>query len=363
MKIRIDVTSLGTPRLTGVGIYVKYLTLALDARADCDVRPVFYAERWNHRRFIRNHLGVSPAPYIRGLSGLNLGKADVFHAPDFHLPQSAFVAKVATIHDMVDHHPEFVGNQTAVEGQKKFQRRIFEYKPSAVIVPTTFIRDEVIARAPSIGDRLFVVPHGVDHRPIPAKKPASPFPFPYFLFVSTLDKRKNAIGAVYAFAKFAETHQNVRLVLIGMNGSAASELQRRIASSAVRERIIVPGFVNADVLTAAYMNAAGLFFPSFYEGFGFPILEAMRLGCPVVTSRMGAMLELAGDAALLTDPNDQSHMAEGLRFLIEDQGLRADLVSRGKQRSAEFTWARCAEQTVEVYRRAIANRSGKPTKG
>jgi glycosyltransferase involved in cell wall biosynthesis len=262
-------------------------------------------------------------------------------------------AKVATIHDMVDHHQEYVGAQTMEEGREKFQRRIFAYGTSAVIVPTTFVRDEVLAQAPSIADRVFVVPHGVDHRTVPAKKPPSPFPYPYFLFVSTLDKRKNAVGAVSAFSRFAETHPNVRLVLIGMDGTAADDLRQRVADLAVRERIVVPGFVRADMLAAAYMNAAGLFFPSFYEGFGFPILEAMRFGCPVITSRIGAMQELAGDAALLTDPRNEAHMAEALRFIFEDSGLRSNLIERGKLRSAEFTWEKCTEQTLRVYQRAV----------
>jgi glycosyltransferase involved in cell wall biosynthesis len=356
MKILFDAAPLCVPNLTSTGNYVKNLALALREREECDLRPVIPADRWNGQAKVRTHLGFAGPLYIPFLSDLNLGSAELYHGTSGRLPRSLRFAKVATVHDMVGFRTDLVSAQLKQQRQAEFDEFLVANEPDAVIVPTAFVRDEVAAFVPALASRLVVIPHGADHVPVPARKPASPYPFPYILFIGTGERRKNAVNAALAFAQFAVTHPDVRLVVVGMGQATGAQLRQRISQPAVRERVILPGYLPMETLIASYMNAVGLFFPSLYEGFCLPVLEAMRLGCPVVTSRTGAMLELAGDAALLTEPRDITHMAEALRFITEDRGLTSDLIARGKERSAAFTWAACAEKTAAVYRKAIDQR-------
>ncbi|HEV2871868.1 MAG TPA: glycosyltransferase family 1 protein, partial [Actinomycetota bacterium] len=144
-----------------------------------------------------------------------------------------------------------------------------------------------------------------------------------------------------------------RLVLAGLAGWGAGELEAAVAASGVADRVLVPGYVpEAD--KAALLTGADVFaYPSRYEGFGLPVLEAMACATPVVTTTGGSLPEVAGDAATLIDPGDETALAAAIAKLATDPAARADAATRGLARAASFTWERCAELTAAAYSRAL----------
>ena len=195
--------------------------------------------------------------------------------------------------------------------------------------------------------RLRVIPHGVRHREaLEREAPRESI----VLFVGAIQKRKNVTRLVEAFER---TPANWKLVLAGSFGYGAAEALRTVEQSRRRADITVTGYLADEELDRWYERASVFAFPSLDEGFGIPVLEAMSRGLPVVTSNRSALPEVAGDAALLVDPEDTEAIADGLNRLIADEGLRAELSRSGLQRSKRFTWESAASQTWEVYRELL----------
>jgi glycosyltransferase involved in cell wall biosynthesis len=147
----------------------------------------------------------------------------------------------------------------------------------------------------------------------------------------------------------------LRLVLAGRPGWKHERLLQAVQASPARDRIHLLGGVPAEELAALYDGAMVFAYPSIYEGFGLPVLEAMSAGAPVVTSSVSSLPEVAGDAALLVDPGDVRALEHALATLLDDASLRQDLAARGRRRAAEFTWERTARETLAMYREAIAS--------
>lgn len=175
---------------------------------------------------------------------------------------------------------------------------------------------------------------------------------PFVLFVGTLEPRKNLVRLVEAFRALPEAHRDARLVLAGHWGWRGGELRSALATAG--SRVLLTGGVDADTLAALYREAMVFAYPSLYEGFGLPVLEAMAAGLPVVTSAGGTLEEIAGDAALLADPADVISIAAALRQALESEPLRRDLAARGSARERRYTWQRTASLTLDTWRAAAA---------
>jgi len=171
-------------------------------------------------------------------------------------------------------------------------------------------------------------------------------PEQYLLFVGTLQPRKNIARIVQAYARWRQESErsDVALVLAGAQGWLYDP-----AWTAGVEGIVLPGYIADADVPALYSGALALVFPTLHEGFGFPVLEAMRCGIPVITSNTSSLPEVAGDAALLVDPRDTRAIADAIARVIGDETLRADLIARGYQQADTFTWKRAAEQTCPFY--------------
>lgn len=139
------------------------------------------------------------------------------------------------------------------------------------------------------------------------------------------------------------------LVAVGASGWDMAEIYKELEGSPVRERIHFPGYVSDDQLLALYQHASVYVHPSLYEGFGLTVLEAMAAGCPVVTSNVTSLPEVAGDAALLVDPLDEEEIADAVKNICLDNQLASDLIEKGKRRSAQFSWDRCAREVATIY--------------
>jgi glycosyltransferase involved in cell wall biosynthesis len=179
----------------------------------------------------------------------------------------------------------------------------------------------------------------------------------YLLYVGTLHPRKNLARLVRAFGRMLaewppDAGEPPALVLAGNRGWLYDEIAAEVRTLGLEGRVIFPGYVPREHLVPLLSGAAAFVFPSLFEGFGFPILEAMACGAPVVTSRASCLPEVAGDAAMLVDPHDESDLARAMARAVTDASLRADLIERGFVRAREFTWDRCARETLAVLEAA-----------
>ncbi len=173
---------------------------------------------------------------------------------------------------------------------------------------------------------------------------------PYLLYVGTLEPRKNLVRVLRAFARVAGAIPGVRLVLAGERGWKYDAVIAEAARADLAGRVVLPGYVAEEDLPALYTHALAFVYPSLYEGFGLPVVEAMACGAPVLTSRTSSLGEIAENAAWLVDPEDEAALADGLHALATDAGLRRDLGTRGLARAATLSWERTGRETAAVYR-------------
>jgi glycosyltransferase involved in cell wall biosynthesis len=191
-------------------------------------------------------------------------------------------------------------------------------------------------------------------------EPDSSWPDDYLLFVSTIEPRKNVIGVLRAFALLAEWGYQGSLVIAGRWGWRTEQILAELESSPVRDRIVHLDYIERDRLPVLYREARALLFPSWLEGFGLPILEAMASGTPVVTSGRSAMPEVAGPAGVYVDPESAHGIATGVASLLEDPDHNQRLTNLGLDRAARFSWNDAAAATAQVFRRAAGKRTTGP---
>jgi alpha-1,3-rhamnosyl/mannosyltransferase len=176
----------------------------------------------------------------------------------------------------------------------------------------------------------------------------------FFLYVGTLEPRKNIAGLLTAYAALPSAlRQTHPLVLAGGIGWKMEALSDEIQRLGIRPALRLLGYLGDEVLAALYTTATAFVWPTFYEGFGLPPLEAMACGCPVITSAVASLPEVVGDAGILLDPCDTRVWADAMRRMAEDAGWRADWAVRGSQRAGQFSWPCCARQTLACYRAAL----------
>ena len=292
------------------------------------------------------------------------GSLDVFHGPNYLLPaQRGRAALVVTVHDLSAlRHPEWHPARRALMHRVALRRTV--HAVDHVITVSETIRAEVIADLGLPPERVTAIHHG----PTPGFLPRRPTdlkplldrwglaPREYLLFGGAIEPRKNLTRLLEALASLRGRRQDIPpLVLAGPPGWRNREIRRRMAAAGPRARYV--GHLPGEELAVLMAGCAAFVMPSLYEGFGLPVLEAMASGVPVITSRGGALQEVAGDAAVLVDPQDRESIAAGIARVLDDAPLRDSLVHKGLGRAAQFSWERTARETLRVYERAIASRN------
>ncbi len=282
---------------------------------------------------------------------------DVLFVPA-HVVPLVHPRTVATIHGLeYRHFPEAYPwrSRQYLEWSTRWSARVAR----RVLVPSAATARDLTAAYGTPPERIVVVPHGHHprFRPLPPDEIERGLrrlgiARPYFLAVGTLQPRKNLARTLEAFAAFVarDPARPHRLVLVGRHGWLADPIFTAIArpDSPARGRVQLTGYLPDDDLPLLYGGAEALVFPSLYEGFGLPALEAMACGAPVLTSKDSSLPEVVGDAALLVDPLDTGAILAGLERLATDIPLRRTLRERGPARAARFSWRRAAEQTLTV---------------
>jgi glycosyltransferase involved in cell wall biosynthesis len=282
--------------------------------------------------------------------------ASLVHVQYFVAPRVAIPA-VVTVHDLsFTRRPELFRLRDRmllgglVPGSLRRARR--------VIAVSEFTREDLIDRYRVDPDRVVAIRNGVAARFRPDPEAAADarrhhrLERPFVLFVGALQPRKNAPALLEAFARL-RGHDDVELVIAGGDRGGLAEVRERIRELALGNRVRLLGHVSEAALPGLYSAAELLAFPSLYEGFGLPALEAMACGTPVCASVTTGLGEAVGDAGLTFDPRSAEEISECVRRLLEDDQLRATLRANGLERAARFTWRRSAEATAAVYREAI----------
>jgi glycosyltransferase involved in cell wall biosynthesis len=229
-----------------------------------------------------------------------------------------------------------------------------------VIVPSTAVAEDVVHYLHVERERITVIPMGCAPRFQPSQEPARmvairrryDLPERYVLFVGTLEPRKNVKTLLHAFAHvIADTPQDsLRLVIAGGEGWGGEDYLATVEALRMHDYVRFTGFVEDDDLPDLYRGALLFVYPSLYEGFGLPVLEAMACGTPVITSNCTSLPEVAGDAALLVDPTQPELLAAAISSVMNDGALRQALRAKGLTRARAFTWDAVAEQTLALYR-------------
>lgn len=280
------------------------------------------------------------------------GRLDVFHGPNFFVPPTRDAAAVVTVHDLgFARYPEY-----HTERQRELADRLPKSLDRAdrVITVSEFTRDELADWGKIDVSKIDVVPHGVRRLPTEGPRPEG-LPSEYILYAGTLEARKGAglllEGYRIAAAGNAATPP---LVIAGGRGLGGDEAIAEAKARGLDEsRLITLGRVDDATLGRLFADATVFVFPSLYEGFGLPPLEALADGVPVIAAATSSLPEVLGDAALLVEPEAES-IGDAISKVLDDRELRAGLATAGPIRAGQFTWSRSAELTIESYKRAVA---------
>lgn len=371
MRIAIDAHMLGHHE-TGNETYIRELIRALAELESGDeffvlvedkgLAPLLPQANWHVVPF------ATRSPWRRLLFELpRLAKEyrfDVLHVT-YHAPLFCSCPFVVTVHDVsFVRHPEFFSLRDRLVLSALVPRSARAAR--AVLTDTEFTKRDLIEMYALPSQKIIVTPYAAAARFRPSTDAAALAAIRekyqtsehFILAVGNLQPRKNLSRLVEAYAHARQTYALPhKLVLVGPSHWKASAVTRAIAANEVREHVLLTGFVAEDDLRLLY-NAADVFvFPSLYEGFGLPILEAMACGTPVVASNAAAVPEVAGDAARLFDPQDTHELAEALSEVVANVELRDTLKQKGLARAQKFSWRETARQTLAVYREALGEPS------
>lgn len=379
MKVLLNAVMLRQP-LTGIGHYTQSLGTGLERHPDID--RVLYFERfgWSETPPCRARAAAFEEKAKSQARRIPLA-ADLYHglrracfrltsawsgAALYHEPNYLLMPfdgpSVATIHDLSYlHYPQFHPKERI----RRMQRGMLETLRRAdhLITVSEFVRAEIVGMLGVPADRITAIPEGAsDSFRVRRREECEPVlsrhglsGSKYLLTVGTLEPRKNLSGLIAAYSRLPGKIQSAhQLVVVGMRGWLSDPLERQLGPMERRGCVRRLGYVASEDLPFLYAAAHAFAFPSFYEGFGLPPLEAMACGVPVMISNRSSLPEVAGDAALQVDPDDVEAMTEGLVRLLSDDVFRANAVKDGPRRAAEFTWERCVDRTVAVYHQVLS---------
>lgn len=360
LRVAVDATPLLGVR-TGIGRYVEHLTaelagrpgevslraIALSLRRRSALRQLPAGVRAVHRpapaRLLQRSWARGGGPPAEWLTG----QVDVVHGTNFVLPPPRRTAGVVTVHDLTFlRYPELV-DAASLAYRELVPRAV--RAAAVVLTPTRAVADELAEAYQLPADRVRVTPLGVDPSWFEPARPPAGLPDRYILAVGTLEPRKGLdvlLGAVRALP--GNDAGTLPLVLVGPPGWGP----QLDTAGLRRDRLILPGYVGPDALRGLVAGAAVLAFPSRYEGFGLPPLEALAAGTPVVASDIPAVREVVGEHATLVPPGDTEALAAALQAALA--APRPDAARQaGRDHAARFTWARCADATLDAYRQAV----------
>ncbi len=370
MHIAIDAHSVGA-QLAGNETYAVNLIEAL-AEIDQSNRYTLYVtrqsavdrftNRWPNFQ-VKRTLPQTPVVRIPLTLSIELRKnrVDVLHV-QFTAPPRTPCALVATIHDLsFEHLPETFKRRS--RAQLRLTVRRTAQKAAQILTLSAFSRSDIIETYAVDPARVFVTPPAApanfapvtDESALRRIRASYGIERDYILALGSIQPRKNLVRLIHAYSSLSRVHtknQLPQLVLAGKRGWLEAETIRAAEQSEARRDILFIGYVPDSDLPALYSGAMCFAYPSYFEGFGLPVLEAMQCGTPVIAGNRTSLPEAAGDAGVLFDPFDEAAIAFALTRVIENPDYRAELRVKGRERAAAFSWRTTAKMTLEAYERA-----------
>ena len=361
LRIGVDASRAATGLRTGTEQYSVQLLEALGALDRRNAYTLYANSRTKPALALPPNFRARLIPFPRLWTHARLSLELLAHPPDVlfvpaHVVPLAHPRTVVTIHDLgyrafPEAHPWRARQYLA------WSTRWSAAVARRVIVPSEATARDLAAACRTPRERIVVIPHGVHprFRPLPAEQVTAGLARlgiarPYLLALGTLQPRKNLARTLAAFEQLAARGLPHHLVLVGRRGWLDAPIFAAInrPGSPARGRVHLTGYLDDADVPLVYNGADALVFPSLYEGFGLPALEALACGTPVLTSATSSLPEVVGDAAVLADPLDTAAIAAGLERLVADGALRQALRERGLARAAGFSWRRAAERTLAV---------------
>lgn len=359
-------------RNAGVGRYIYYLLRALAERDDAMRYTVFCHDaprqgdpaRGPHTRFVTSRIDtIEPKRRIlyeqAVLPWLLPGRVDLLHAPVNVVPLLSVVPSVVTIHDL----SFMVMPDRFLPAKRRYLEtftRLTVRRARHVIADSEHTRGDVIRLLGLPPERVTAVPLGVSEHFRPSSeeelarfRDRHGLPERYLFYLGTLEPRKNLVTLLRAYARLRGRGLDWPLVLAGGKGWLYEDVFKAVEDLNLSDHVRFAGYVSFEEQPLWYGAATIFVYPSTYEGFGLPVLEAMACGTAVVTSTASSLPEAAGDAGLLIDCRDEEALAGAIERLAGDEELRTDLARRGLAQAARFPWSRTAAETVRVYERAV----------
>lgn len=366
MRFAVDAHAIGR-HLTGNEVYIRSL---LGGFAEIDRRSEFItyvselgAERWVPERFAIRHVSSSPWSRLGWQLGslVRADKPDLIHV-QYTAPLRATVPTVVTVHDVSFlEHPEYFTAARRSQLSLTVGRTV--KRAARIVTVSDFSRDAILRAYDIAPENVRVIPNAASpefrvigrERAHKAIQASLRFDAPFVLSVGDLQPRKNQIGLIAAFSKLLTDcpHLKHHLVLTGKETWFTPKVIEAARSCGFASRIHFTGFVSDEELLQLYNACECFVFPSFYEGFGLPILEAMACGRAVACSNTSSMPEVADGAGLLFDPHQTAEITRALRDILLDSELRGRLERLGLQRAAGFSWKKSARATLDVYREVV----------
>ena len=351
------------PAFMSVRMYEnKSRAAALDRAIPCKKGIMRFCLRG--MRALLRQVGSSSEPFTT----VDWERVDVFHAPAFFLPPGLppgpRVEAFLTIYDLVP----ILQPELCRTGSSDFmQRALASLTPDRwAFCISEATKQDLCNYLPSLApERVFVTPLAASDKFYPCEDAAFRAQIlgkygipdaPYFLSLSTLEPRKNMDHLIRCFSALSKEPgmEDINLVLVGERGWKYEAILEIVAqTNRAAKRVILAGYVADDDLAALYSGALGFVYPSLYEGFGLPPLEAMKCGIPVIVSNTSSLPEVVGDAGLSVSPTDSDALSQALLEVARDSSLRRDLSARSIEQAKKFSWEKCAGQTVTAYEKAV----------
>jgi glycosyltransferase involved in cell wall biosynthesis len=377
MQIGLDGLPL-TAAKTGVGHYTYELARALATNEPSSQFEIIYPSTYAtirpaepnsaqlHPNLELNRVRVGPLGRHWWSAGLpryiKRSKLELFHGTNYDVPLWRRCATVLTIHDLSQLlHSETHEKRSVSRARRRLP--LMSRTADAIITPTESVRVDVCELLKANPGKVFAIPEAARacFKPLSFAETANArrrlgIGDDFLLTVGTLEPRKNLSVLISALAELARERpgNTTQLVIAGARGWLSSPLFEAIEKSPVRDRIVLTDYLQDDDLQALYSSCRAFVYPSIHEGFGLPPMEAMACGAAVIASRIPALEETTGAAALLFDPNSVSELTLNILELLDNENARRELAAAGQRRSAEFSWEKTARLTWSVYQEAVS---------
>ncbi|WP_342346831.1 glycosyltransferase family 1 protein [uncultured Nitrospira sp.] len=363
MRVGFDAGPMRSP-YSGIGQYVRCLFPAMFTCSQDIEWEAYASSSGSSQTFpihVPSHVSVkcSKSSWGGGRRAKDRCSLDIFHGTNFKTPDYGQRHSILTIHDVwLPRYPEYskkIFGQALSSWKLGFRAR----HVSRVVAVSQFSSREIQEMFHLSSDRIAVIHHGPspdmfperDHQKFQEVQARLHIPSrPFVLFVGGAEPRKNHTVVFQAFARSPRLVKSLSLVVIGEVQSRGASLTETATELGITDSVCCPGYVSSDDLRMLYSHAEGFVFPSLYEGFGIPLLDAMACGVPIITGTGSALPEVAGDAALYVDPHDPEQLGMEIERLVSDRQLHTQLRNKGFERVKQFTWERAAQETLQLYR-------------